>query len=87
MNEYYVLNCKAPYAFVIVADSYNSCKAHTQKKISTYRNIPQMQITPLPRQDLPLAFRNHCKEQLYDLNFTSYVTGNSERLHPAGGEL
>lgn len=46
-----------------------------------------MHITPLPRQDLPLAFRNHCKEQLYDLNFTSYMTGNSERLHPAGGEL
>ena len=61
---------------------------HTlKKKISTYRNIPQMHITPLPRQDLPLAFRNHSKEQLYDLNFTSYMTGNLERFHPAGGEL
>lgn len=39
MNEYYVLNCKAPYAFVIVADSYSSCTAHTQNKtllIETY---------------------------------------------------
>ena len=32
MNEYYVLTYKAPYKFVIVADSYSSCKAHTLKK-------------------------------------------------------
>lgn len=39
-----------------------------------------------PRQDLPSAFRNHFKEQLYDFNFNSYMTSNLERFHLAGGE-
>ena len=37
MNEYYVLNYKAPYKFAIVADSYSSCKAHTLKNHNLYK--------------------------------------------------